>query len=49
MLSTLFVVLIVVGAACWFLATFPGWPYWERVARGCWFVAALVWALGAVR
>lgn len=47
MAQTLFVVLIVVGFATWFVAVLPGaGPYWERIARGCFFVASLIWALG---
>jgi hypothetical protein len=44
-LSLLFVVLIVVGFLCWWLATWPGlWPRFELVARGCFFICALIWA-----
>lgn len=46
MLAMLFVLLIVVGFILWFLATWPV-PFAERIARGCFMVAAFIWALGA--
>lgn len=47
MLSLLFVVLVVLGFAFKFLATYPV-NYAERIAWGCWLAASLIWALGAV-
>jgi hypothetical protein len=47
MLNVLFVILVVVGFACWFLATFPV-THAERIARGCFLAAAVVWGYGAL-
>lgn len=45
MLTLLFAILVVLGFLAWFLATFPV-NYAERVARGLFLAAALVWAVG---
>lgn len=43
----LFAILVVAGFLAWFLATFPvAWA--ERVARGLFLLAAVMWALGAL-
>lgn len=44
MMSLLFVIFVLVGFVAWFLATFPV-NYAERVARGCFLVAAILWAI----
>lgn len=43
----LLAILIVAGFLFWFMATFPI-PWAERVARGLFLLAAIVWAWGAV-
>jgi hypothetical protein len=47
MLTTLFIILVVVGFILWFLATWPTPPYAERAARACFMLAAIIWAVGA--
>jgi hypothetical protein len=47
MMNLLFVLAVVVGFVMWFLSTWPV-PYGERIARGCFVVAAVIWALGAL-
>ncbi len=44
-LNLAFVLFIVVGFLAWFAATWPV-PNAERVARGCFFIASLIWAYG---
>lgn len=44
--SLLFVVLVVVGFAARFMATFPI-AYAERVAWACWLIAAVLWSFGS--
>jgi hypothetical protein len=44
----LFVVRVLLAFMAKFLATFPV-NYMERVAWGCWFAAALIWAWGGER
>ncbi len=44
MMSLLFVLAVVIGFIAKFLATFPV-NYAERVAWGCWLLAAVLWAL----
>jgi hypothetical protein len=46
-MQLLLAIAIVVGFLSWFLATFPV-PHAERVARGCFLVAAIIVALGMV-
>jgi hypothetical protein len=43
-MNLLFVLLVLLGFVFWFLATFPV-PWAERVARGCFLMAALLWAI----
>lgn len=47
MLTTLFVIFVVVGFLAWFLATFPV-PHAERVARGFFLAASILWAFSAI-
>lgn len=47
MLQTLFVIFVVIGFLAWFLATFPV-PMAERVARGFFLAAAILWAFSAI-
>lgn len=42
-LNLLFALFVVVGFLAWFAATWPV-KYAERAARGCFFIAALIWA-----
>jgi hypothetical protein len=44
----IFAILVVIGFLFWLLATWPV-AYAERVARGCFFVSAFIWALGVLR
>jgi lipopolysaccharide export LptBFGC system permease protein LptF len=46
MLHVLFILAVVVGFIMWFLATWPV-PYGERIARACFAVAAVIWAIDA--
>lgn len=43
MLHILFVIAVVIGFLCWFLATFPV-PHAERIGRGFFLIAAVLWA-----
>lgn len=43
----LFALLIFLAFLCWFLATFPT-PHAERVARGFFLAAAIVWCLAHI-
>lgn len=43
----LFILFVVGGFMAWFLATWPV-TYAERIARGCFLAAALVWGFGLV-
>lgn len=47
MLTTIFVICVVIGFLAWFLATFPV-PYAERTARGFFLAAAILWAFSAI-
>jgi hypothetical protein len=44
-MNLILAIAIVIGFLAWFLATFPV-PHAERVARGCFLVAAIIVALG---
>jgi hypothetical protein len=44
----IFTILVVLGFVFWFLATWPV-NYAERIARGLFLAAALVWAWGLLR
>jgi hypothetical protein len=50
-MAILFPILVILGFVFWFLATFaisPGAPRMfsmERLARGCFLAAAIVWAI----
>ena len=50
MLTILFIIFVVAGFIFWFLATFPTPPaaYAERIARGCFLAASLIWAFQQV-
>lgn len=43
-MTLIFVLLVVAGFLFWFLATFPV-NFAERVARGCFLGAAILWAI----
>ena len=43
-LSLIFTILVVVGFAFHFLATFGTPPYASRIAWGSWLFASLIWA-----
>ncbi len=44
-LNWLFLVLIVIGFLFWFVASLPPQSPWsERIARGCFLLAAMIWA-----
>jgi hypothetical protein len=43
MVAILFLICVVIGFIMWFLATWPV-PFAERVARGFFLAAALLWA-----
>lgn len=43
MANMLFIIFVVAGFLSWFAATWPV-TYAERVARGCFLAASLVWA-----
>ena len=47
MLTVLFAIFVVVAFATWFAATWPV-GHAERVARGCFLVAACIWAFGVL-
>ena len=47
MLALLFALAILAGFGFWWLATWPV-AYAERVARGLFFLAALIWFVGQV-
>jgi len=47
MLTVLLAVLVVMGFLLWFLATWPV-PHAERIARGFFLAAAVVWAWDAL-
>lgn len=47
MLNLLFVLAVLLGFIFKFLATRPV-NYAERIAWGCWLVAAVLWAVGQV-
>jgi hypothetical protein len=47
-MSLAFVICVVIGFLAWFLATFPV-PHAERVARGFFLAAAVIWAFGAIK
>lgn len=44
MLSLLFALSVLLGFVFWFMATWPV-NYAERIARGCFLVAAVVWTV----
>jgi hypothetical protein len=46
-MNLIFIVLILLGFAFKFLATWPI-TYAERIAWGCWLIAAVIWAIGRV-
>jgi hypothetical protein len=43
MLTIIFVVVVILAFGVWFLATWPP-PYTERIARGLFLLAAIIWA-----
>lgn len=43
-MGLLFVLALLFGFVFWFLATWPV-PYAERVARGCFLLAAILWSI----
>lgn len=47
-LGLIFVVLVVISFAFWMAAAY-GVPWAERAARTGFFVAAVIWALGALK
>jgi hypothetical protein len=47
MLSLLFVLAVLLGFIMKFLATWPV-NFAERIAWGCWLLAAVLWAIGRV-
>jgi uncharacterized membrane protein YiaA len=46
--TIIFAILVVVGFIFWLIATWPGVPLAERIARGFFLAAAVVWAWGAL-
>lgn len=48
MIQLVFVLCVVIGFLAWFLATFPV-PYAERVARGFFLAAAILWGFSALK
>lgn len=47
MIGLAFIILVVVGFALWWTATWPNpWKNAEFAARGCFFLASLLWAFG---
>lgn len=44
-MTLLFAILILLGFIFWFLATWPV-NYAERIARGCFLAAAVIWFVG---
>lgn len=47
MLAILFLIAVVAGFLFWFLATWPV-TYADRIAKGCFLAASLLWAFGQV-
>jgi hypothetical protein len=47
MLAILFLIFVVAGFIFWFLASFSV-TYAERIARGCFLIASLIWAFQRV-
>ncbi len=45
-MEMLLTLLVVLGFAFHFLATFPTGPYCSRIAWGCWLIASILWAMG---